>query len=130
MTLSGSNGITFNDASTQSTGKQACKAWVNFNGVGSNGSSTINASYNVSSVTKNGSGDYTVTYTNAMPSANYSISAIPCTTDFAGSNDAAVISSTYTPTTTTYRFKTVIALWSGSASTVNCNSVNFIVFSS
>lgn len=69
MTLSGSNGITFNDASTQSTGKQACKAWVNFAGA----TGTINNSYNVSSVTRNGTGDYSVNYTTAMPNVNYTM---------------------------------------------------------
>lgn len=70
MTLSGSNGITFNDASTQSTGKQACKAWVNFNGVTT---PSIRASFNVSSITRTAAGTYTITYTTAMTDANYSI---------------------------------------------------------
>jgi len=43
------------------------KAWVNFNGT--NG--TIRTSFNVSSVTRNGTGDYTVTFTTAMPNADY-----------------------------------------------------------
>jgi hypothetical protein len=72
MTLSGSNGITFNDASTQSTGKQACKAWINFQGGNGNTAGTINDSYNVSSITVNGTGDYTVNFTTAMSNANYS----------------------------------------------------------
>ena len=44
------------------------KAWVNFNGTG-----TIaeRDSFNVASLTDNGTGNYTVTYTNAMPNANY-----------------------------------------------------------
>jgi len=71
MTLSGSSGITFNDASTQSTGKQACKAWVNFKGTGT---VTIRDSFNVSSITDNGTGDYTINFTTAMPNANYCIS--------------------------------------------------------
>lgn len=72
MTLSGSNGITFNDASTQSTGKQACKAWVNFNGVTT---ATIRDSFNVSSVTRNSTGQYSINYTTAMANANYSMIA-------------------------------------------------------
>lgn len=68
MTLSGSNGITFNDASTQSTGKQACKAWVNFDGTGT---PSIRSSFNVSSITDNGTGNYTINFTTAMPNANY-----------------------------------------------------------
>lgn len=71
MQVSGSNGLTFPDTSTQSSGKQVCKAWVNFNGNTSPG--TIRASYNVASVTKIGTGQYTVNFTNAMPDANYSV---------------------------------------------------------
>ena len=45
----------------------SAKAWVNF--VGQTG--VVNASYNISSVTRNGTGDYTATFTNALPNANY-----------------------------------------------------------
>ena len=45
-----------------------CRAWVNFNGVGT---VAIRSSGNVSSVTDNGVGDYTVNFTNAMPDVNY-----------------------------------------------------------
>lgn len=83
MTLSGSNGITFNDASTQSTGKQACKAWVNFDGT--NGS--IRNSYNVSSVTRNATADYTVNFSTAMPNANY-VTTLSGQRNYAGSKDA------------------------------------------
>lgn len=72
MTLSGSNGITFNDASTQSTGKQACKAWAKFNG----SAATIQGSYNVSSITRVSAGRYAVNFTTAMPNANYAVTGI------------------------------------------------------
>ena len=49
----------------------ACRAWVNFNGVGA---VSVIASGNVSSVTDNGVGDYTLNFTTPMPNANYSIS--------------------------------------------------------
>jgi hypothetical protein len=49
----------------------SAKAWANFNGSGS-GSATIRSSYNVSSVTYNGTGDYTVNFTTAFATANYS----------------------------------------------------------
>jgi len=68
MTISGSNGLTFPDTSTQSSGKQVCKAWVNFNGTGT---PAIRDSFNVSSITDNGTGDYTINFTNAMANANY-----------------------------------------------------------
>ena len=44
------------------------KAWVNFNGTGT---VAIRDSFNVASITDNGTGNYTVSYTNAMPNANY-----------------------------------------------------------
>jgi hypothetical protein len=57
-----------------------CRAWVNFNGTrnatdtgaSSNGANVlIRAGGNVSSVLKNATGDYTITFTTAMPDANY-----------------------------------------------------------
>jgi hypothetical protein len=48
---------------------QLCKAWVNFNGIGT---VAIRASFNVSSITDNGTGDYTMNFTNALADANYS----------------------------------------------------------
>lgn len=45
-----------------------CRAWVNFNGLGT---VTIRESGNVSSITDNANGDYTVNFATAMPDANY-----------------------------------------------------------
>lgn len=45
-----------------------CRAWANFNGT----TATIRASGNIASVVRNGPGDYTVTFTTAMPDADYS----------------------------------------------------------
>jgi hypothetical protein len=51
---------------------QGCaKAWVTFNGTTTPG--TINASYNVSSVSRDSTGVYTVSFTNALSDANYSV---------------------------------------------------------
>jgi molybdopterin-binding protein len=57
----------------------ACRAWVNFDGTkdttgaasAANTNRLIRASGNVTSVLRNGAGDYTVTFTTAMPDANY-----------------------------------------------------------
>lgn len=46
----------------------ACRAWVNFNGLGT---VAIRASGNVSSITDNGTGNYTVNFTTALPDTNY-----------------------------------------------------------
>jgi hypothetical protein len=43
------------------------KAWVNFAGA----SGTRNSSFNVSSVTRSAQGTYAITFTTAMPDANY-----------------------------------------------------------
>lgn len=68
LTLHGTNGITFPDASTQASGKQAVKAWALINGTGT---VSIYDSYNVSSITDNGTGDYTANFTSALSSVNY-----------------------------------------------------------
>mgnify|MGYP000665024385 CR=1 FL=1 len=102
LTLSGSNGLTFPDSSTQASGKQAVKAWVNFDGA-SGGTVAIRDSYNVTSITDNGTGDYTVNYTAALSNANYAI----LTT---GSNTDGLVTGVRTasaaPTTTTARLFT------------------------
>ena len=46
------------------------KAWANVNG---EGTTSIRESYNFSSVTDNGTGKYTLSFTNAMTDANYSV---------------------------------------------------------
>ena len=46
-----------------------CRAWVNFNAVGT---VTIRSSGNVTSVSDNGTGLFTVNFTTAMPDINYS----------------------------------------------------------
>ena len=67
LNLPATTGTVLNDATCG-----VCRAWVNFNGTGT---VAIRASFNVSSITDNGTGDYTVNFTNAMPDANYSVSA-------------------------------------------------------
>jgi hypothetical protein len=62
----------------------ACRAWVNFDGTKdttgaastSNTNRLIRGSGNVTSVLRNGAGDYTITFTTAMPDANYAIALV------------------------------------------------------
>ena len=62
----------------------ACRAWVNFDGTKdttgaastSNTNRLIRGSGNVTSVLRNGTGDYTITFTTAMPDANYAIALV------------------------------------------------------
>jgi hypothetical protein len=46
------------------------RAWISYKGTATRG---INASGNVSSVTVNGTGDFTITFTTALPNANYAV---------------------------------------------------------
>src|SRR5438132_14335004 len=49
----------------------AAKVWVAFDGT----NATIHSSYNVSAVVRNSAGDYTVTYSNALATANHCLMA-------------------------------------------------------
>ena len=51
---------------------QLAKSWISFDG---SGTVSIYDSFNVSSLTDNGVGDYSITMTNAMSNANYSVVA-------------------------------------------------------
>lgn len=48
----------------------AAKAWINFDG---SGTISIRNSYNVSTITDNGTGNYTITFTNNLPSADFCV---------------------------------------------------------
>ena len=58
----------FNSGYGSSAVAYGCRAWVNFNGIGT---VAIRASGNVSSITDNGVGKYTANFTTNMPDANY-----------------------------------------------------------
>ena len=105
------------------------QAWVNFNGT-SGASPVIRASYNVSSVVRNTTGDYTITFTNPMPDANYVVTGMG-QYNSAGDTFAALIiclTSSISPplTTTTVRVKTMYA--SGSASQVDASYACIAIF--
>lgn len=77
--------ITALNATAGSAPIYAARAWVNFNGIGTN---IIRGSGNVSSVTDYGTGDYLVTYTVPMPDGSYSATATSqMVTVFFGSPD-------------------------------------------
>jgi len=54
-----------------------CRAWVNFNGIGT---VAIRSSGNVSSITDLGAGQYIINFASNMPDANYAVACI-CTDD-------------------------------------------------
>lgn len=99
-TIDGSAGITTNaggsvNPSTNISGVNfSCRAWANFNGVTT---VTIAGSGNIASIVRNSAGNYTVTFTTAMPDANYSVvGSAP------GDNTQPFVFSINTFTTTTF----------------------------
>lgn len=70
--LDASQNLAFNSGYGSVATAYGCRAWVNFNGVTT---ATIQASGNVSGVVRNSTGNYTITFTNAMPDANYCVVA-------------------------------------------------------
>jgi hypothetical protein len=75
-----------------------CRAWAFFNGVGG---VAIGASFNVSGIVRNALGNYTVTFTNAMPDANYASICTVAPYNAFGDN-----ATTLNPTTTTVDINT------------------------
>jgi hypothetical protein len=85
--------------------RYACRAWVNFDGATT--PPTVRSSGNVSSVVRNSTGDYTITFLENMPDANYCISgltgglnyntssAIRAVTDFSKSASTVRIHNAY-----------------------------------
>lgn len=120
MKVNGSTGLIFPDNSTMTTGAQAVKAWVNFNGTGT---VAIRAAFNVTSITDNGAGDYTVNFTNAMPDANYALAGL-----VGGNNGGPVTVYDFTqasPRTTTSFRVCLITLAGGLADAPNVNVAVF-----
>ena len=68
LTLDSSANLQFNSGYGSVATAYGCRAWVNFNGIGT---VAIRASGNVSSITDNGTGDYTVNFATAMPDNDY-----------------------------------------------------------
>jgi hypothetical protein len=112
-TLKDSSGV----LATQNGMTGIAKAWVGIDSTGAILGGAGVGSFNVSLVTKNGTGDFTVTYTTALPNANYSI-VTTCAKSTGGSTATAIVnctgaSASQAPTTTTTRFS--LQLYQGSA---------------
>jgi hypothetical protein len=100
MKVNGSTGLVFPDDTTMSTGAQAVKAWVNFNGTGT---VAIRAAFNVTSITDLGTGRYQVNFTTALPDGNYAVnlvSAVDGTYGLSGQIKSAQVENTGTMLTT------------------------------
>lgn len=122
MTISGSSGLTFPDSTTQSSGSQACKAWLKYN----LSTQTVNASYNVSSVTYLGTGSFTVNFTSAFTDTNYSI--VGSTSQLSAGAGMGVIGQNLdSPSITTTSVK-LYALGSSSNSLANFPNISIAFF--
>lgn len=102
LTVTTINGVSTLNApsgvlATQNGMTGICKAWVSYNAT----TQTIRNSFNVSSVTYNGTGDYTVNFTTAMPSAEYSVGSMTTSTGLAA--PVLVILSSTAPTASSIR---------------------------
>jgi|GEM_PF-2593356 len=98
--------VVFTNPASQQYHPSSAKAWVVFNGTGT---LAITASYNVTSVTDNGSGDYTVNFTNAFSSINYSASgscADGTSITYTSGTAPYVCGPQATPTASAWRFGT------------------------
>jgi hypothetical protein len=86
-----SGNLQFNSGYGSVATAYGCRAWVNFNGTGANGTNqTIRGSGNVSSVSKTSSGVYVMNFATAMPDTNYAALG----TAIAGSAPAAPLNDT------------------------------------
>jgi hypothetical protein len=106
MQLNSNGNLLFNSGYGSAATAYGVRAWVRFNGSGSNSTNqTISGSGNVSTVFKNGTGDYTVNFTNAFVDANYAV------THAAGIQNVNwgihLRHNSVAPTTSAYRFKNV-----------------------
>jgi hypothetical protein len=71
------------------------KAWINFDAT----TSTIRGSFNVASITKIGTGRFTITFTTAMPNANYCVTGIGADINQSLAGDIGLFGSTAPSTT-------------------------------
>jgi hypothetical protein len=107
----------------------ACRAWVNFNGIGT---VAIRASGNVSSITDNGVGDYTVNFTTAMPDSSYGVNMTGCQGDAGGTNVGIGIYGTNAAQTANQTFLTTTSVrllqQTGSGVNVDSDSIHVAIF--
>tara|TARA_R110002126_G_scaffold178720_6_gene327766 strand:- start:3501 stop:3968 length:468 start_codon:yes stop_codon:yes gene_type:complete len=123
-------------AQTGSAPIYGCRAWVNFDGTrneADTGASTnganvkIRASGNVTSVLKNAVGDYTVTFTTAMPDANYAAVGTANLSSLTTANTA--ITFNLSGTGTTPQAASAFRIWAKQAGTlIDCDFVNVTIF--
>ncbi len=107
------------------------KSWILYNGI----AGTITSSFNVSSVTKNGTGDYTITFTTAMPDANYTYAGSASRTGTSGGNspNPVVSGNDVVTARTSSAYRIIVQRNAGDGaydSVVDCTYTSVAVFSS
>ena len=114
---------------------QFARAWITLNYDESPLGTGLD-SFNVGSVTDNGAGDFTITFANAMPNANYAVIGMVANTNNNFSTQTAAVDrgpsamhlkGTTAPTTTAFRIET---RYGSSASNAGANqdfSRNYVV---
>ena len=95
----------------------ACRAWINCDG---SGTVSIRDSGNISGLTDNGTGDYTISYTTAMPTANYSL--VSNYTNDSGNNNGAVEIIDQQPGSSRF-----ITRWPGNSAAIDMPRINVII---
>jgi len=100
VTIDNSQNLKFNSGYGSVATAYGCRAWVNFNGVGT---VAINGSQNVSSITDGGVGIYTINFSTNMPDANYSCMATP---GFATNTALNQNASVHSPTVSSFVLRT------------------------
>jgi hypothetical protein len=100
------------------TAKGMARAWVNFNG---QGTVAIRSSFNVTSITDNGTGLYTLNFTTAMPTADYSVAGVVQFDSVTGRSPRVFHAMIYS--TTSLRINTV-----STASSEDLPYINVVIF--
>lgn len=118
---------TLNDSSgvlaTQNGMSGIAKAWVNFDGY--NSPYSIRSSFNVSSITRTTTGRYTITFTTAMPDANYSVAG---SAQNSGGINSNVIYGSNTGATALTTTSFPIAIFNSANATFDSSVVTAVVF--
>jgi hypothetical protein len=103
--------------------KGRAKAWVNFDGAVS--SPSINDDFNVASITDNGTGQYTINFSNALPTANYVVAGTGTWSTLSWGLHVTVDGSTIT--TSSFKIHTVYTN-SSNFNNTDCKIAMVVVF--
>lgn len=100
------------------------RAWVNFDG--SAGSPSINEDLNIASITENATGDWTLTFTTAMPDANYAI--VGMSANSSGNNQNIQLHSTTQGGAPTLKTTTQVrVVYNGGGGFIAGNNISIMV---